>query len=79
MTACTPGSAAALLVSMDLIRPEAIGLRSSFPQSIPGRVTSTAYFASPLTFSSPSTLGVGLPTTCFDDAISIPPAVYKVM
>jgi hypothetical protein len=54
---------------MRFILPDEIGLRSNFPQSIPGTVISTAYFASPLTFSSPSTLGVGLPTTCFDDAI----------
>src|SRR6185437_9521333 len=58
---------------MRLIFPDAIGLRRSLPHNIPGRVISTAYRASPLTLSSPSTRGVGLPTTCFEDAIGKPP------
>src|SRR5512145_1183275 len=64
---------------MRLIFPDAIGLRSNFPHAILGKVTSTAYRAAPLTLVSPSTLGVGLPTTCFDDAIARPPATYKIV
>ena len=37
MTALTPGRAAALLVSMDLIRACACGLRSTLPYNAPGR------------------------------------------
>src|SRR5688500_3389284 len=44
---------------------------------MPGNTTSTAYFALPLTFVSPSTRGVGLPTTCFDDAIRVAPMMRE--
>ena len=39
-TALTPGSASALLVSIDLMRAWACGLRSTLPYSMPGRRTS---------------------------------------
>jgi hypothetical protein len=64
ITAFTPGTAAALLVSIRLIRPCAIGLRKHLPHNVPGKPKSALYCAFPVTFDMPSTLGVDLPTTC---------------
>ena len=62
-TAWTPGATSALLVSMDLIRAWAWGLRNIFPCKSPGRIISAPYFACPVTLSAPS-WRIGLvPTT----------------
>ena len=53
-TACTPGSAAAALVSSERIRARGCGLRSVAPQSMPSMPMSDEYSNSPRTFGIPS-------------------------
>ena len=57
ITAFTPGSASALLLSMRLIRACANGLCTIFAYSIPGTTTSAPKSDFPVTFSTPSTFG----------------------
>jgi hypothetical protein len=64
ITAFTPGTWSALLMSMLFIRPDEIGLRRHLPHNMFGSFKSALYCAFPVTLSSPTTLGVGLPTTC---------------
>src|SRR5262245_37406951 len=63
MMAFTPGTVSAVLISIRRSRPYVIGLLTTLAQSIPASVTSAVYFAAPVTFSMPSTLGVDLPIT----------------
>src|SRR6266705_4607788 len=62
-TACTPGRAAALLVSMEWMRAWAWGLRRTLPCSSPGMCTSAPYRAWPVTLSTPSWRRGLVPTT----------------
>ncbi len=61
-TARTPGSARALVVSIDRIRACGCGLRSVAPCSIPCRQRSLAYSNSPFTFGGPSGRWIDSPT-----------------
>src|SRR6185295_9659728 len=54
MTAFTPGSASALLVSIFTMRAWGCGLRSTRPMSWPGRLKSAPNRARPVTLSTPS-------------------------
>ena len=63
ITANTPGSASARLVSMDLMRAWACGLLRILPWSMPGSRMSAPYRASPVTFSEPSCRTGRVPTT----------------
>src|SRR5215470_2674137 len=63
MTALTPGRAAALLVSMRVMRAWAWGLRSTLPTSMRDRATSAPNCARPVTLSRASTFGVLRPMT----------------
>src|SRR3954454_4213078 len=53
-TAFTPGSASALVVSIDLMRACGCGLRRILPQIMPGILVSAANAARPVTLSTPS-------------------------
>src|SRR6185369_3439201 len=63
-TALTPGTRSALLVSIRLMRAYGTGLLKQRPHNVSGNFRSALYCALPVTLSSPSTRGVGLPTTC---------------
>ena len=65
-TACTPGIVTASAMSIATIRACACGLRSVWPQSIPGTIRSLAYANSPFTFGGASTRATSSPTlpTC---------------
>src|SRR4029450_6578478 len=65
MMALTPGKVLALEVLIFKIRACGKGLRRTLPQRIPGRSTSAVYLVRPVTFSGPSTLGMGCPTGAF--------------
>src|SRR5262244_113719 len=62
MTARTPGSALARLVSMRTIRAWACGLRSNLAWSMPRGLMSATYCTRPVTFSGPSGRGIDSPT-----------------
>ena len=62
-TAFTPGSAAALLVSIETIRACACGERLILPHSIPEARVSAANTARPVTLSTPSGRIGRVPTT----------------
>ena len=53
-TATTPGSASALLVSIERMRAWAWGLRRTLPWTMPDIWVSAPYLAAPVTFSKPS-------------------------
>jgi hypothetical protein len=72
MTARTPGSASALLVSMFTSRACACGLRRMRPTSMFGSSMSPVYLARPVTRSTASMFGPRLPTT-----LSGPPGVAE--
>ena len=73
-----PGAAAARDVSMRAMRACGYGLRSARPQSIPGRVTSTVYSASPVTLSGPSFRGADLPSSLYVVVIWSSPRLVMV-
>src|SRR5215475_5144969 len=62
MTARTPGSALARLVSMRTMRACACGLRSSLAWRRPRGLMSATYCTRPVTFSGPSGRGIDRPT-----------------
>src|SRR5262245_47745089 len=62
MTARTPGSALARLVSMRTMRACACGLRSSLAWRRPRGLMSATYCTRPVTFSGPSGRGIDSPT-----------------
>src|SRR5262247_4462602 len=62
MTARTPGSALARLVSMRTMRACACGLRSSLACRRPRGLMSATYCTRPVTFSGPSGRGIDSPT-----------------
>ena len=62
-TAFTPGRAAALLVSMEMMRAWACGERLILPHSIPEARVSAANTARPVTLSTPSGRIGRVPTT----------------
>src|SRR5215467_235414 len=62
MTARTPGSALARLVSIRTMRACACGLRSSLAWSMPRGLMSATYGTRPVTFSGPSGRGIDSPT-----------------
>src|SRR5690348_11615087 len=61
-TRCTPATAAAALVSIDLMRPCATVLRKILPYSIPGSRRLCTYSARPVTLSHDSSRGTERPT-----------------
>jgi hypothetical protein len=63
ITAMTPRSASARLVSMLAMLAWALELRKILPCSIPGAIRSPAYLALPVTFTLPSVLSTDFPTT----------------
>ena len=63
ITACTPGSFNALLVSIDTMRACACGERFTLPHSMPGRTESAPNMARPVTLSTPSGRTGRVPTT----------------
>src|SRR2546428_9295303 len=63
MTASTPGSASAALVSMRSTRAWGYCVLRMAPWSRPGSVTSWRNCVCPVTFSAPSRFGVSLPMT----------------
>src|SRR3989442_12550550 len=63
MTASTPGSASAALVSMRRTRAWGYWVRRMAPCAMRGRVTSCRNCVCPVTFSAPSRFGVSLPMT----------------
>src|SRR5580692_7809096 len=69
-TALTPGSAAALEVSIERMRAWAWGERRIWPTSIPGIARSEPYCASPVTFGTPSGRTGRVPTHLYSFAVS---------
>src|SRR5437762_10276101 len=56
---------------MFLIRPRGIGLRTVEPYNIPGKLRSSIYKASPVTFLRPSLREIDLPTRDFSFLVLI--------
>ena len=65
ITARTPGSAFASVVSIRTMRAWGRLLCSTLPQMMPGSAWSAAYSARPVVLSTPSTRAVAVPTVWY--------------